>query len=212
MKRLTWLVAVVAIGILAVHGCGAMGELSKRVTGSGETQGLITQVPPENLKGVEKAEFELALARETVKLVELKNKWAVAAEKYAGYDKELADKRLEEAGYAVELAKAEAIDKSDLGKKEDNIKAIADRRVKKLNAEADRVQIEAKMATTKREMDFLQQQVTDQEKRIQEMRAAGPQAMKPATPPVAGPKPKEEGAPSQGQEKQPEPSKPAASQ
>lgn len=200
MKRWTWLLALGSIGILAAHGCITMGELSKKVTGSeGAEPGLIAQVPPENLKEVEKAEFELGLAREAVKLTELKNKWAEAAEKYAGYDKELADKRLEEAGYAVEVAKAEAIDKSELGKKEDNIKAIADKRVKKLKAEADRVQIEANLATTKREMDFLQQQVADQEKRIQEMGAAGPQAAKPTPPPAV-------------EAKQPEPAKPASGQ
>jgi hypothetical protein len=213
MKRWVAIVTLGTFALFGVQGCATMENLSKKVTGSGpDTSGLMNQVPPENLKEVQKAEFNLGLAGEEVKLAQLKSKWASVAEDYAKYDKDLADQKAKEAEYGVELAKAEAIDKSELGKKEDNIKAIADKRVKRLNAEADRVQIEAKMATTKREMDFLQQQIADQEKRIREMKAAGPQALKSSSPPAAEPKPKDEGAKPQGQEKPPETSKPASGQ
>jgi len=70
----------------------------------------------------------------------------------------------------VDLAKLEAIDRSGLGKKEDNIETIADLQAKKLGIEANIVKIEAKLITTERRIKDLTKQIGKQAEKIESMK------------------------------------------
>ncbi len=76
----------------------------------------------------------------------------------------------------------EAIDRSGLGNKEDNINDIADLKSKKLKIEANRIKIEAKRDTTQRKIDDLTKQIEEQETKIMNLEATG--VPEPETPDV----------------------------
>ena len=131
---------------------------------------LFAQVPENQLEGVQKAEFDLLVSNEKVKLAELKEELAGKQKKYANYELDLAKKNKKEVSVKLDIEKLEAIDRSGLGEKQDNIKAIADLKAKVPNIESDRIKIGAKMSTTQIDIDNLINQIKEMEEMIKNMK------------------------------------------
>ena len=175
MRRVQYLVLIVALTLLLPISCetakGIKGSITSKMGSftSSVDEKVYSQVPAEDRQEVQKAEFELKVAKEKVRLADLKMDLAPLQKKYAGYEEDLADKYHEKAVVSVDLAKLEAIDKSGLGQV-NNVEAIADLRAEKLKLEADIVQIEAKMVTTERRIKNLTQKIEKQADKIKGMR------------------------------------------
>ena len=131
---------------------------------------LFAQVPENQLEGVQKAEFDLLVSNEKVKLAELKEELAGKQKKYANYELDLAKKNKKEVSVKLDIEKLEAIDRSGLGEKQDNIKAIADLKAKVPNIESDRIKIGAKLSTTQIDIDNLINQIKEMEEMIKNMK------------------------------------------
>ena len=145
------------------------GKLTSKVSSmtSDVDEELFAQVPETQREDVEKAAFALKVSEEKMKLAEMKTDLADFIKKRAGYEEDLAGRLHKEAQLALDLAKLEAIDRSDLGEKEDNIKKKADLKSKKLEVEAERVKIEAKVATSERQINQLTEQIEERKKTIE---------------------------------------------
>ena len=194
MCRVLYSVLVLMLTLPLFVSCETTKGLTSRVKSltSSVDDELFSQVPAEERGEVLKAEFDLKVAEEKAKLADLKMKLAQLQKRYAGDEEEIADKYREKASVAVDLAKLEAIDKSGLGQKDDNIKAIANLKSKKLKLEADTIKIEARRAATERQINDLTKQIEDQAERIEGMKTGDEQEEAIESPPVAEEKPKEE--------------------
>ena len=184
MKR-CWhmgLAFLVALSLLA--GCSSIPVLKSstgktRLTKSsrGETkEGLYSQVPAANRAPVREAEFDLKeaqakveLAREKVKLAELQKEQALLERKYADYGMELSEINERKAEVEIEIRKLEAIDNSNLGDKEHNIKQIAKLKTKKLSVESDGIQVKAEFDTTELRIKKLTKEIEAQIMTVQKM-------------------------------------------
>ena len=153
---------------------------------------LFSQVPADERQEVLKAEFDLRVAEEKANLADLKMKLAQLRKKHAGDEEDLADKYREKASVAVDLAKLEAIDRSGLGQKEDNIKAIADLKSKKLELEADTIKIDARRAATERQINDLTKEIEGQAEKIEGVKMGDEQEEAIASPSIAEEEQKEE--------------------
>lgn len=177
MKKFSCINLTFLFAISLAVGCATTkditGTITSKVTSitSDVDQNLFAQVPEEMREGVKKAEFDLKVSEEKVKLTELKKELASTQKQYAGYEQDQAQTYHKEAAIAVDIAKMEAIDSSGLGKKDDNIKTIADLKAKKLGLEADRIKINAKLATTERRINDLTEQIKAQEEKIKDMKS-----------------------------------------
>ena len=169
MRRVPYSVLILALALLLLTSCEATKGLKGSLT-SGADDDLFSQVPPDDRQEVQKAEFDLKVAEEKVRLADLKMDLVPLQKKYAGYEEDLADKYRKKAAVSVDLARLEAIDRSGLGQKEDNIKTIADLQAKKLGIEADMVKVEAKLATTEYRIKDLTKQIEEQAEKIEGMK------------------------------------------
>jgi chromosome segregation ATPase len=176
MKTFSYTGFIILLAISLAVGCATTkditGDITSKVTSitSDVDQNLFAQVPEEMRKGVKKAEFDLKVFEEKMKLVELKKELASTQKQYAGYEQDRAQTYHKEAAIAVDIAKIEAIDSSGLGEKDDNIKTIAELKAKKLGVEADRIKINAKLASTERRINDLTEQIKAQEEKIKDMK------------------------------------------
>ena len=175
MRRVQYLVLIVAFTLLLPISCetakGLKGSITSKMGSfkSSVDDKVYSQVPAEDRQEVQKAEFDLKVAKEKVRLADLNMDLVPLQRKYAGYEEDLADKCHEKAAVSVDLAKLEAIDKSGLGQA-NNVEAIADLRAEKLKLEADIVQIEAKMVTTERRIKNLTKKIENQAEKIESMK------------------------------------------
>ena len=194
MCRVLYSVLALMLTLLLFVSCETTKGLTSKVKSltSSVDDELFSQVPAEERQEVIKAEFDLRVAEEKAKLADLKMKLAQLQKRYAGDEEEIAAKYREKASVAVDLAKLEAIDKSGLGQKDDNIKAIANLKSKRLKLEADTIKIEARRAATERQINDLTKQIEDQAERIEGMKMGDEQEEAIESPPVAEEKPKEE--------------------
>jgi ribosomal protein S6E (S10) len=184
MKRF-WhmgLAFLVALSLLA--GCSSIPVL-KRSTGKtrltkssrGKTkEGLYSQVPAANRAPVREAEFDLKeaqakmeLSKEKVKLAELQKERALLERKYVDYGMEFSEINAREAELEVEIRKLEAIDNSNLGDKEHNIKEIANLKTKKLGMESDGIQVKAEFDTTELKIKKLTKEIEAQKTTVAKM-------------------------------------------
>jgi hypothetical protein len=158
--------------LLLFVGCETTKGLTSRMKSLTSTvdDELFSQVPAEERQEVLKAEFDLRVAEEKAKLADLKMKLAQLQRKHAGDEENMADKCRAKASVAVDLAKLEAIDRSGLGEKNDNLKAIADLKSKKLELEADTIKLEARRAATERQINDLTKQIEDRAEEIEGMK------------------------------------------
>ncbi|MDY7037129.1 MAG: hypothetical protein SV375_13315 [Thermodesulfobacteriota bacterium] len=172
MRRVLYSVLALTLTLLLFVSCESTKGLTSRMKSltSNVDDELFSQVPVEERQGVLKAEFDLSVAEEKAKLVDLKMKLAQLQKKDAGDERSMADKYRKKASVAVDLAKLEAIDRSGLGEKDKNIKAIANLKSKRLKLEADAVKIEARRAATEREIRDLTRQIEEQAEKIEGMK------------------------------------------
>ena len=164
------------------------GSITSKVSSitSSVDENLFAQVPEDEKDNVDKAVLALMVSKEKVKLAEMKTELGNLRKKYARYEENLAKKLQKEAALSLDIAKLEAIDRSDLGDKDDNAKKIADLRSKKLGIEAQRVKIEAQLATAKRRISGLTKQIQEQAKEIEELETGKEQKQKETESPEAG--------------------------
>jgi lipase chaperone LimK len=99
---------------------------------------------------------------------------------------------LKEVSLDYDIIKMEAIDASGLGKKEDNIKALTNLKLKKNDLQSDRIKINANKDATKRQIQDLNEKIKAQEEKVKNF------TMETA-------KPAEKAAPSPEKDKAPEP-------
>jgi chromosome segregation ATPase len=173
MKRLFYISLVTLLAFSLLTGCETTRKLTSSITGSSDTDELLTQVPSEEQKEVHEAAFNLQVAEEKFKLAEMKAELASLQKKYADYQEDVADKYQDAAEVKLDLAKLEAVDKANLGEKEDNINKIADLKGKILKIEADKIKFEAKRDTTEQKINDLTKQIEEQETKVINLEAAG---------------------------------------
>ena len=171
MKRLWHVNLTILIAFLFSIGCETTRNIQKSITsiGSPEYRELIAQLPEDMKDDVYKAEFDMKVSGEKLKLAKLKNKLAVNQENYSDSEVDLAKKLYEKAEITLEIQNLEVIMKSGLGEKKDNIKTLANLKSKKLRTEADRIKIEAELETTKLVISDLLKQIKAREEMIKDM-------------------------------------------
>jgi chromosome segregation ATPase len=173
MKTLRYVSLVFLLAFSLLTGCETTRKFTSSISGTSNTDELLAQVPTEEQKEVHEAAFNLQIAEEKSKLAEMKAELASLQKKYADYQEEMADKYHETAEVKLDLAKLEAVDKANLGEKEDNINNIADLKAKILRIEADNIKIVAKRDTTEQKIKGLTKQIEEQETKIMNLEAAG---------------------------------------
>jgi len=171
MKRFWYVNLAFMVAFLFSVGCETTKNIKSSITsmGSPAYKELLPQVPEDMKDDIYKAEFDMKVSGEKLKLAELKNKLAVNQKKYSNEDLDLAEKYYEEAEITSEIQKVEAIMKSGLGENKDNIISKANLKSKKLRTEADRIKIEAELETTKLVISDLLKQIEAQEEMIKDM-------------------------------------------
>lgn len=175
MSRVPYSVLMFVLALLLLTSCETAKSIKSSITSkmksftSSVDDEVFSQVPAGNRQEVRKAQYDLKVAEEKVKLVGLKMDLAALQKKHASYEEDLADKYHEKAVVSVDLAKLEAIDKSGLGQKEDNIKTIANLQAKKLEIEADMVKIEGNLTTTESQIKDLNKQIAEQAEKVDGM-------------------------------------------
>jgi multidrug resistance efflux pump len=149
---------VYILGILTlmfIAGCATTQELKSSITSkvssitSTVDPALVNQVPADKKEGFSRAEFDLDVADQKLKLAELRSELAGTQKKYANYEEDLASKLKKEAEAEYDLVKITAIANSGLGKKEDNTKTRANLQSRKLELQADMIKIKANMESAK---------------------------------------------------------------
>ena len=182
MKRLWYMGLTFLMALSLLAGCATMPSLksstsktpgTKRSLGKTK-EGLYSQVPAAMRAGVREAEFDLkqakakaGIAREKVKLAELQKERALLERKYADYGMKLAEIHERQLELEVEIRKLEAIDNSNLGDKEDNIKGIANLKTKKLSVESDGIRVKAEFDTTELKIKRLTKEIEAQKIKAQ---------------------------------------------
>ena len=173
MKSFGYISLVFLLAFSLLTGCETTRKLTSSITGSSNTDELLTQVPSQDQKEVHEAAFNLQVAEEKLKLAEMKAELASLQKKYADYQEDVANKHQDAAEVKLDLAKMEAVDKANLGEKENNINKIADLKSDILKIEADSIKLEAKRDTTEQKIKGLTQQIEEQETKITNLEAAG---------------------------------------
>jgi len=156
-------------------GCATTQELTTTVKSkvssltSSVDPALVNQVPAEKREGFPKAEYDIKVAAEKLKLAELKTEQAGLQKKYVEYEEDMAASFRKEAEIDYDLVKIEAIIKSGLGKQDENLKIKADLQSKKLKAQADRIKIQADIDNARFKIDDLAKQIAKMDESIKGM-------------------------------------------
>jgi hypothetical protein len=130
---------------------------------------LYDMVPPENKKGVRKAEYRFLIAEERLELAELKSRLADNRNKYAELRAERALKYKEMMAAKLDIKRFEAIERSALGDPEANVAAIADLKIYIIRLEEDRTRLKTEMQVRRNRIDDLVRRVKTQERRLKKM-------------------------------------------
>ena len=180
MKRFVYIVLTLLVAISFAGGCATMNATMKKIpvpkiSGGSEASDneLYRKVPASLRADVKEAEFDLkrakvnALKADTIlTLSEMKKERETLKNKYAKYNKNLAEVLVKKANIKVEIKKMEAIDNSNLGDRAGNIKNIANLKTKKLATESDAIEIKAEMDMTNLRIKQLNKLISAQEKKI----------------------------------------------
>lgn len=176
MKYKLSAVILIFAGLFFIISCAATQELTSSVKAKASSitsavdPVLVNQIPEDKREGFAKAEFDLKVATEKLNMAELKSELAGTQKKYVGYEEDLADSFRKETELDYDLMKIEAIIKSGLGKKDDNVKTKANLQQKKLKMQSNRIGIKADMEKTKGKIDDLTAQIAKTEASIKEMK------------------------------------------
>lgn len=175
MKSKYALLFSVLMALYMLAGCAATQELTTTVKSkvssltSAVDPALVNQVPADKREGFSRSEFDLKVAGEKLKLAQLKSEQATAQSKCFDYEEDMAASFFKEAQIDYDLVKIEAIIKSALGKKEENLKVKADLQSKKMKTRADRIKIQADIDNAKAKIDDLAKQITKTDESIKGM-------------------------------------------
>ena len=182
MKRLWYTGLTFVMALYLLSACATIPGIKSSGTRTSGTKSsprrskeeLYSKVPAANRAAVREAEFDLkqagakaALAGEIVKLAELQKQRALLERQHADYGMELAQILQKKAELEVEIRKLEAIDNSNLGDKESNIKEIANVKTKQLSIESDGIQVKAEFDTTELRIKKLTKQIEAQKVKAQ---------------------------------------------
>ncbi len=179
MKRNIKIYFLGLLALIFIAGCATTQELKTSITTkvSSITENvdpaIVNQVPADKKEGFAKAEFALNLAKQKVKLAEIKSEVAASHKKYAGLEEDLANNFQKEAEIDYDLVKIEAIISSDLGKKEDNLKLKANLQSKKLHIQAERIKLDANLEATKKRSEYLSTDAARMDEAIKAMKFNG---------------------------------------
>ena len=180
MKRFLYNFLILVVTISFAGGCATMNATMKKIpvpniTGGSEKSDndLYRKVPASMRADVKEAEFDLKrakanalMAEEKLTLSEMKKEREILRNKYARYNKNLSAVLLKKADIGVEIKKMEAIDNSNLGDRESNIKTIASLKTKKLSIESDEIEIKADMDMANLRIKQLNKLIFAQEKKV----------------------------------------------
>ncbi len=173
--------------VIFVTGCATTQELKTTITTkvSSITENvdpaMVNKLPADKKAGFPRAEYNLNVAHQKVKLSEIKSELAANQKKYAGLEEDLANNFQREAEIDYDLVKIEAIISSEFGKKEDNLKLKASLQSKKLQVQAERIKIDANREATKRRSEYLSTDIARMDNAIKEMKFVGDKAPEPKT-------------------------------
>ncbi|HBH86149.1 MAG TPA: hypothetical protein DDY17_00905 [Syntrophaceae bacterium] len=158
---------------IACAGCATMDELRTSITTkvtsitSNVDPALVAKVPDDKRGGFPKAEFAVKLGEEKLKLAQMKSELAAKERKLVDYDEDLVNTDLKEVSLDYDIIKMEAIDATPgLGKKEDNIKALTNLKLKKNELQSDRIKINANKDATKRQIQDITEKIKAQEEKV----------------------------------------------
>ena len=148
MKRYAFLGLLIPLTLL----CGCLALPMIKSSPKKTEQGLYTKVPAAMQAGVREAEYDLKkakgqvdLASEKVKLAQMRKDMAILEKDYADFEMQMAETMVKEVELKLERKKLEAVDNSNLGDKEENIKRIADVRKQELSVESEEIQIKSEL-------------------------------------------------------------------
>ena len=164
------------LALLLFVGCETTKNIQGSITSTVDSmisdvdKDLFAQVPENQREGVQKAAFDLLVLNEKVKIAELKEELAGKQKKYANNELDLSKQNKKEAIVKLDIEKLEAIDRSGLGEKKDNIKTIADLKAKVLDIDSDKLKVGAKLHTTQIDIDNLIKQIKEMEEIIKNMK------------------------------------------
>jgi chromosome segregation ATPase len=189
MNRIGKIIFLLLI-VLVFAGCATMEDLktqiSTKVTAitSNVDPALVAKVPQDKKGGFPKAEFAVKVAEEKSKLAALKSELAAKQKKLADYEEDIADIELKDFNLDYDIIKQDAVDAAGMGKKEDNIKAMTNLKVKKIDLQKDRLKAEGNMAATKQQMQDLADKIKAQEEKVKGLTSekAKPEEKAPAAP------------------------------
>ena len=188
MRRM--MIVFVPVIMFVFAGCATMEDLktqiSTKVTSitSNVDPALVAKVPQDKKGGFSKAEFTVKVGEEKSKLAALKSELAAKQKKLADYEEEIADIELKDFNLDYDIIKQDAVDAAGLGKKEDNIKAMTNLKVKKIDLQKDRLKAEGNIATTKQQMQDLAEKIKVQEEKVKGLTAEKTKPEEKAAPPA----------------------------
>ncbi len=178
MKRFLYISMILVLAVFFCGGCSMMEKvpMPKIMESSSKKSAdpeLYRKVPASMRAEVKEAEYDLkraqsniSLSEKQLQLSELKKEREILRNKYAKFNRQLADVLEEKANVRVEIKKMEAIDNSNLGDKTENIKRIASLKTKSLGIETKAVEVKADMDTTQVQIKQLTKRIIVQEKKI----------------------------------------------
>jgi outer membrane murein-binding lipoprotein Lpp len=175
MKRFSHTILALIFALVFLTGCSSMPKIPvPKIPGVSKESAddeLYRKVPASMRADVKEAQYDLkraksnvAKADEQLKLAELKKEREILKNKYARYNKDLAEVLVKKADIGVEIKKLEAVNNANLGDKADIIKQIAHMKTKQLSIESDEIEIKADMDTTHLRIKQLSKQIDAQEK------------------------------------------------
>jgi len=180
MKRFPYIILTLVVAVSCIGGCATIDATMEKIPvpnitgGSKEADNdLYRKVPASMRADVKEAEFDLKRAEANVNLAEnqltlseLKKEREILANKYAEYNRDLADILVKKANLKVEIEKMKAIDNSNLGDRASNIKSIANLKTKKLSTESDEIKVKSEMDMTNLKIKELDKAIMAQDKKI----------------------------------------------
>ena len=159
------------IPIILVSGCLELPMIKSSPKKT--EQGLYTKVPKAMQAGVREAEYDLKkakaqveLASEKVKLAEMREEMATLEKNYADREMQMAEILVKEVELKLERKKLEAVDNSNLGDKENNIKRIADLKKQELGVESEQIQIKSELDILDMKIKKLAKEITQRKTQL----------------------------------------------
>ncbi len=177
MKRIQYMGLALLISLSLLAGCAttpATKSSAKKTTATKKSKkDLYSMVPAALRAPVREAQYDLKQANakvkkagEKVKLAELQKERVILEKKYADLEMKIAEKRVKKAELAVEVKKAQAIERANLGDEEDNIKRVANLRAKELTADSDIIKVKALLDTTALKIKRITKKIRAQDRKV----------------------------------------------